>query len=207
MRRLKHAREKNFRQIGGIQLQERIASMVGKESLKMFSIELGKGGFATMYKGVLVDGMPVAIKKPKSVSDEFINEIIVLSHISHRNVVKLLGCCEKIAIETSEAIAYVHLQAAQPIFHPDIKSSNILLENTFTPKVADFGLSRLRSSDDRHLSTMFASGTPGYVDPEFTRSNQFTDKRDVFSFGVVLVELLTALKQHLYIKDLTTQNI
>ncbi|GLJ24112.1 hypothetical protein SUGI_0459910 [Cryptomeria japonica] len=239
MRRLKHAREKNFRQNGGIQLQERIASMGGKKSLRMFSereleiassnfsTELGKGGFATVYKGVLVDGTHVAIKKPKSISDEFINEIIILSHISHRNVVKLLGCCmetqfpllvyefvpngtvlehlhstdkqltwearRQIAIETAEAIAYVHLQASQPIFHRDIKSSNILLDDTFTPKVADFGISRLRPSDDRHLSTMFASGTPGYVDPEFVRSSQFTDKSDVFSFGVVLVELLTGL--------------
>ncbi|GLJ24113.1 hypothetical protein SUGI_0459930 [Cryptomeria japonica] len=239
MRRLKHARENNFRQNGGIQLQERIASMGGKESLRMFSereleiasnnfsTELGKGGFATVYKGVLVDGMLVAIKKPKSISDEFINEIIILSHINHRNVVKLIGCCmesqfpllvyefvpkgtvfehlhsgekqlswetrRQIAIETAEAIAYVHLQASQPIFHRDIKSSNILLDNSFTPKVADFGISRLRPSDERHLSTVLPSGTPGYVDPEFVRSNQFTDKSDVFSFGVVLVELLTGL--------------
>ncbi|XP_057844246.2 putative wall-associated receptor kinase-like 11 [Cryptomeria japonica] len=249
MRRLKHAREKNFRQNGGILFQERIASMGGKESFRMFSereleiasnkfsTELGKGGFATVYKGVLVDGMHVAIKKPKSISNEFINEIIILSHISHRNVVKMLGCFmesqfpllvyefvpngtvfehlhstdkqltweqrRQIAIETAEAIAYVHLQASQPIFHRDIKSSNILLDNTFTPKVADFGVSRLRPSDENHLSTVLPSGTPGYVDPEFVRSNQFTDKSDVFSFGVILVELLTGLMPLLSVGEST----
>ncbi|GLJ24122.1 hypothetical protein SUGI_0460050 [Cryptomeria japonica] len=239
MRRLKRARDKNFLQNGGMQLQESIASMGGRKSLRIFSereleiasnnysTELGKGGFATVYKGILADSTPVAIKKPKSISDEFINEVIILSHINHRNVVKLIGCCmetqfpllvyeyvpngtvfehlhsaenqltwetrRQIATEIAEAIAYVHHQASQPIFHRDIKSLNILLDNTFTPKVADFGISRLRPSDERHLSTMLPSGTPGYVDPEFVKSNQFTDKSDVFSFGVVLVELLTGL--------------
>ncbi|XP_059076343.1 putative wall-associated receptor kinase-like 16 [Cryptomeria japonica] len=100
----------------------------------------------------------------------------------------------QIAIETAEGIAYVHREASQPIFHRDIKPSNILLDDTFTPKVADFGISRLRPSDEMHLSTMFPSGTPGYVDPEFIRSNQLTEKSDDFSFGLVLVELLTGLK-------------
>ncbi|GLJ24130.1 hypothetical protein SUGI_0460310 [Cryptomeria japonica] len=206
-RRLKQAKERNFRQNGGLLLQERIASMGGRKGLRIFSetelqiasknysTELRKGGFATVYKGVLVDGTPVAIIKPKSISDEFINEIIILSHINHRNSGERRMSWQtrwQIAIETAEAISYMHRQASQPIFHRDIKSSNILLDDTFTPKVADFGLSRLRPSEEMHLSTM-AVGTRGYVDPEFVRSNQFTDKGDVYSFGVVLVELLTGL--------------
>ncbi|GLJ24134.1 hypothetical protein SUGI_0460370 [Cryptomeria japonica] len=246
-RQLKYAGDKNFIENGGVEMEERIASMGGRKSLRMFSeielktasnnysIELGKGGFATVYKGVLPDGMPVAIKKPKSFSPEFNNEIVVLSHINHRNVVKLIGCClrtqlpllvyefvpngtlfqhlqspekhlswerrRQIAIETAEGIAYVHREASQPIFHRDIKSSNILLDDRFTPKVADFGISRLRPSDEMHLSTLFPSGTPGYVDPEFIRNNQFTEKSDVYSFGVVLLELLTGLKPLLSRQD------
>ncbi|KAH9307589.1 hypothetical protein KI387_035500 [Taxus chinensis] len=209
-RRLNNMRDKYFRQNGGLQLQEHIASMGGRKSMTIFSekeleiasnhysTELGKGGFATVYKGVLVDGTQVAIKKPKAISGEFINEIMIFSHVNHRNIVKLLGSCLQtqfpllIAIETADAIAYMHLQASQPIFHRDIKSSNILLDDTFTPKVADFGVSRLRPSDETHLSTM-AVGTRGYLDPKFVRNNQFTDKSDVFSYGVVLVELLTGL--------------
>ncbi|XP_057844243.2 putative wall-associated receptor kinase-like 16 [Cryptomeria japonica] len=197
MRCLKHARDTNFLQNGWMQLQESIASMGGRKSLRIvsqreleidsnnYSTELGKGGFATVYKGILADSTLVAIKKPKSISDEFINEVIILSHINHRNVVKLP--------KTTEAIAYVHLQASQPIFHRDIKSLNILLDNTFTAKVADFGISKLLPSDERHLSTILPSGTPGYVDPEFVKSTHFTDKSDVFNFGVVLVEISTCL--------------
>ncbi|XP_057819712.2 putative wall-associated receptor kinase-like 16 [Cryptomeria japonica] len=238
--RLKNARKKNFEQNGGEELEKLLVSMGGKQSFKLFSereleiasknysIKIGKGGFATVYKGVLQDGTPIAIKKAESISNkEFNNEIVILSHISHRNIVRLLGCClqtksplvvyefvpngtvfehlhskEKelswetrwqIAMETAEAMTYMHDQASHGIFHRDIKSSNILLDNTFTPKVADFGISRLRPSDDEHLSTMHSCGTPGYVDPEFNNTNQFTDRSDVFSFGVVLVELLTGL--------------
>ncbi|GLJ24138.1 hypothetical protein SUGI_0460460 [Cryptomeria japonica] len=104
-RQLKYAGDQNFIENGGIELQERIASMGGRKGLRMFSekelqiasnnysTEIGKGGFATVYKGVLSDGMPVVIKKPKAFSPEFINEIVILSHINHRNEVKLIGCC------------------------------------------------------------------------------------------------------------------
>ncbi|GLJ24320.1 hypothetical protein SUGI_0464010 [Cryptomeria japonica] len=85
----------------------------------------------------------------------------------------------------------MHHEASQPIFYRDIKSSNILLDHTFTPKVADFGISRLQPSNEMHLCTKSPSGTLGYEDPQFKASCQFTNKSDVYSFGVVLVELLT----------------
>ncbi|KAJ9564070.1 hypothetical protein OSB04_000036 [Centaurea solstitialis] len=97
-----------------------------------------------------------------------------------------------IATETAQAIAYLH-SMTPPIYHRDIKSSNILLDYNFTSKVADFGLSRLGMLDDSHISTA-PQGTPGYVDPQYHQNFHLSDKSDVYSYGVVLVEIITALK-------------
>lgn len=95
----------------------------------------------------------------------------------------------KIAIETATALSYLH---ASDIIHRDVKTNNILLENNFCVKVADFGLSRLFPGDVTHISTA-PQGTPGYVDPEYHQCYQLTSKSDVYSFGVVLIELISSL--------------
>ncbi|XP_050213670.1 wall-associated receptor kinase-like 14 [Mercurialis annua] len=98
-----------------------------------------------------------------------------------------------IAAETAQAIAYLHSAIDPPIYHRDVKSSNILLDYNFRSKVADFGLSRLGRAEISHISTA-PQGTPGYLDPEYHQNFHLSDKSDVYSFGVVVVEIITALK-------------
>ncbi|XP_059640720.1 LEAF RUST 10 DISEASE-RESISTANCE LOCUS RECEPTOR-LIKE PROTEIN KINASE-like 1.2 isoform X4 [Cornus florida] len=94
-----------------------------------------------------------------------------------------------IAIETATALAYLH---ASDVIHRDVKTNNILLDNNFCVKVADFGLSRLYPTDVTHVSTA-PQGTPGYVDPEYHDCYHLTKESDVYSFGVVLIELISSM--------------
>lgn len=234
-----------FKRNGGLVLEKQLASSQGNvDKTNVFTSKeleratdrfnanrvIGQGGQGTVYKGMLPDGRIVAVKKSKieneSEIEPFINEVVILSQINHRNIVKLLGCCLEtevpllvyefvpngnlseylhdqdgefqvswkmrlqIATEVAGALSYLHSSASIPIYHRDIKSSNILLDDKFRAKIADFGTSRSVDVDKTHLTTL-VHGTFGYLDPEYFQSSQYTDKSDVYSFGVVLVELLT----------------
>ncbi|PIN20961.1 Serine/threonine protein kinase [Handroanthus impetiginosus] len=255
-RNLKNRRKKFFKQNGGLLLQQQTSIQEGQTILgntRIFNAKeleiatdrfnesriLGRGGQGTVYKGMLSDGQIIAIKKSQLVDEhkskylveQFINEVVILSQINHRNVVKLLGCCLetevpllvyefvpngtlfrhihddndshefpfswrmrlKIAAEVAGALAYLHSATSLPIFHRDIKSSNILLDEKYVAKVSDFGTSKSLAIGQTHLTTL-VKGTFGYIDPEYFQSSQFTEKSDVYSLGVVLVELLTGLK-------------
>ncbi|GJN01486.1 hypothetical protein PR202_ga18756 [Eleusine coracana subsp. coracana] len=95
-----------------------------------------------------------------------------------------------IAVGTAKGIRYLHEECQQKIVHYDIKPGNILLNADFTPKVADFGLARLAERENTHMTLTGGRGTPGYAAPELWMAMPATEKCDVYSFGMVLFEIL-----------------
>ncbi|VAH98205.1 unnamed protein product [Triticum turgidum subsp. durum] len=242
-RKLAKEKERFFDQNGGQILYHQIMSKQ-VDTLKIFtqedlnkatndfdkSREVGKGGHGTVYKGILKDNKEVAVKRSKIMNvaetDEFVQEIIILSQTNHRNVVRLLGCCLEVEVpmlvyefipngtlfhfihrnygspppsldtrlrvaqESAEALAYLHLSMNRPIVHGDVKSMNILLDENYMAKVTDFGASRMLPKDEVQFMTL-VQGTMGYLDPEYLQERKLTEKSDVYSFGVVLLELIT----------------
>lgn len=122
---------------------------------------------------------------------EYISNGTVADHLFGKRATSSLLSWQmrlNIAVDTADALAYLH---KSDVVHRDVKTNNILLDNNFHVKVADFGLSRLFPTDVTHVSTA-PQGSPGYVDPEYYNTYRLTDKSDVYSFGVVLCELISS---------------
>ncbi|XP_058096471.1 wall-associated receptor kinase-like 1 [Magnolia sinica] len=231
-------------------LQDLISSCDGKVNpIRIFSAEelkkatnnydegriLTREGKFISYKGTYHD-CPIVAKKLvivphdentcKRFLDRIFNEIIILSQINHRNVVRLLGCCIetaspvlvyefisnkslayhirettistrisweiriRIAIEIADAVTYLHTATPKTIVHRGVKASSILLDENYISKLSDFELAIAIPIGETHVKPGFASKL-GHIDPEYLRTGQLTEKHDVFSFGVLLLELLT----------------
>nr|XP_043635857.1 cysteine-rich receptor-like protein kinase 2 isoform X1 [Erigeron canadensis] len=199
------------------------------------SNKLGQGGFGTVYKGVLLDGREIAVKRlflnNKFRAADFYNEVNIINSVQHKNLVRLLGCsCSgpesiliyeylpnmsldryifdeikgkelkwekrfEIIIGIAEGLVYLHENTKRCIIHRDIKASNILLDLRLRPKIADFGLARSFQGDKSHMSTAIV-GTLGYIAPEYLARGQLTEKADVYSFGVLLLELVSGMESN-----------
>ncbi|XP_077227988.1 protein kinase superfamily protein [Tasmannia lanceolata] len=192
---------------------------------------LGEGGYGIVYKGRLINGTEVAVKKLFNnlgqAEKEFRVEVEAIGHVRHKNLVRLLGYCVegthrmlvyeyvnngnleqwlhgamrqhgslswearmKVILGTAKALAYLHEAIEPKVVHRDIKSSNILLDESFNAKVSDFGLAKLLGSGKSHITTR-VMGTFGYVAPEYANTGLLNEKSDIYSFGVLLLEAVT----------------
>lgn len=111
----------------------------------------------------------------------------------HLNGPKSLTWIERlqVALNGAEGLDYLHNGCTPPIVHRDVKSTNILLDDNFHAKLADFGISRAFSVDESSFVSTAVVGTIGYLDPEYAHLQKLHEKSDVYSFGVVLLELIT----------------
>ncbi|VVB09830.1 unnamed protein product [Arabis nemorensis] len=178
------------------------------------SNKLGAGGFGIVYKGRLMDGQEIAVKKLTNLSrnaiEGFENEVRLIGVIQHVNLVRLLGYVyinhtTRSYILTWEmrfdiingivrGLVYLHQDSRFKIIHLDIKPNNILLGKDMVPKISDFGMAKTLEGDATQGHVTSAAGTRGYMSPEYTMNLVYSAKSDVFSFGVMLLEIISGKK-------------
>ncbi|KAF8114157.1 hypothetical protein N665_0040s0013 [Sinapis alba] len=198
------------------------------------SNKLGQGGFGSVYKGMLQDGKEIAVKRLSSSSgqgkEEFMNEVVLISKLQHKNLVRILGCCiegeERLLIYEfmlnksldtflfdsrrnleidwakrlsiiqgiARGLHYLHRDSHLKVVHRDLKVSNILLDEKMNPKISDFGLARMYQGTEYQDNTRRVVGTLGYMSPEYAWSGMFSEKSDIYSVGVLLLEIISGEK-------------
>ncbi|XP_043813422.1 G-type lectin S-receptor-like serine/threonine-protein kinase RKS1 isoform X2 [Manihot esculenta] len=142
--------------------------------------KLGQGGFGLVYKGQLSNGQEIAVKRLSKTSEqgieEFKNEVLLIAKLQHQNLVKLIGCC----IQREESILVYE-------YMPNKSLDSFIF---------DFGLARIFKGDQTQEKTNKIVGTLGYMSPEYAVFGKFSTKSDVFSFGIILLEIVTGKKNN-----------
>ncbi|XP_021851334.2 cysteine-rich receptor-like protein kinase 43 isoform X2 [Spinacia oleracea] len=145
------------------------------------------------------------------------DKLLVYEYVSNESLDKLLFKPDKrqlldwkkryeVVAGIAKGLLYLHEDSHSCIIHRDIKASNILLDDKWIPKIADFGMARLFPEDQTHVNTRVA-GTNGYMAPEYVMHGHLSVKADVFSFGVVVLELISGQKNSSYNLALDTHNL
>uniref|UniRef100_A0A0E0I1M3 Protein kinase domain-containing protein n=1 Tax=Oryza nivara TaxID=4536 RepID=A0A0E0I1M3_ORYNI len=169
---------------------------------------LGEGGFGPVYKGLFPDGQELAIKKLGAQSRqglvEFKNEIQLVAKLQHKNLVRLLDPIRRTSLNwktrrkivegIAQGLLYLHKHSRLRIIHRDLKASNILLDSELNPKISDFGMARIFPSDASRAKASRLVGTFGYMAPEYASEGLISIKSDVFSFGVLLLEIMSGTR-------------
>ncbi|KAH9792397.1 protein kinase domain-containing protein [Citrus sinensis] len=194
-----------------------------KKITSRFKHRLGQGGYGSVFRGKLFNGIPVAVKMLehlKGNGQEFINEVATIGRIHHFHIEFMPnGSLEKfifsntnssshrqlsweklrnIAFGVARGVEYLHQGCNQRILHFDIKPHNILLDHNFQPKISDFGLAKLCSKNISIVSMTAARGTSGYIAPELFSRNfgEISYKSDVYSYGMMLLEMVGCRKNN-----------
>ncbi|XP_065876145.1 G-type lectin S-receptor-like serine/threonine-protein kinase At1g34300 [Euphorbia lathyris] len=203
-----------------------------RAATKGFKEKLGTGGFGSVYKGCLANGMVVAVKQLERIEQDerqFRMEVATISSTHHLNLARLIGYCSegsqrllvykfmkngsldqflfnsrkslnweqrfRIAVGTAKAITYLHEECHDCIVHCDIKPENILLDENYNAKVSDFGLAKLiNSKENRYKTLARIKGTKRYLAPECIANLPITWMSDIYSYGMVLLELVSGTR-------------
>lgn len=177
---------------GGVQVAVKTLSAESKQGLREFLTEINTISNVKHPNLVTLIGCCV----------EGSNRILVYEYVANNSLDRaLLGYTSNrsllnwerrsaIVLGTARALAFLHEELNPPIVHRDIKASNILLDKDYLPKIGDFGLAKLFPDDITHISTRIA-GTTGYLAPEYALGGHLTKKADVYSFGVLILEIVS----------------
>ncbi|KAK6116060.1 hypothetical protein DH2020_008329 [Rehmannia glutinosa] len=190
------------------------------DSIKQENL-IGKGGSGNVYRAVVGNGKELAVKHIWHSDDNFgvefdrhINvvklycsissedsSLLVYEYMPNGSLWDKLHTCKKlgldwetryeIALGAAKGLEYLHHGCDRPVIHRDVKSSNILLDEHLKPRIADFGLAKIVQANSTKESTQIIAGTHGYIAPEYGYTNKVNEKSDLYSFGVVLMELVT----------------
>ncbi|KAL8092406.1 hypothetical protein AgCh_034617 [Apium graveolens] len=181
-----------------------------KRSTKYFSEQLGEGGFGSVFRGTLPNSRVRADKRLKNLKQgekQFHPEVSIIGQIQHTNLVRLKGFCikdwkarYKIMIGTARELNYLHEKFRDCIIHCYIKPDNILLDDEFNAKVADFGLAKILGREFSHVLTTI-KGTEGYLAPERILNEAITAKVDVYSYGKLFLRLYQGEKNMELLED------